>query len=146
MNIFVLDTNPVLAAKYHCDKHVSKMILESAQMLSTVAGGPYKPTHSFHPCTVWVGKSINNARWLVELARQLNYEYKLRYNSLTDHKSWKVIESLDLQGLPEKPMTPFAQAMPEELRIEHDPVRAYRNFYRTKQFAKWRLGAPVWWS
>lgn len=36
MNIFVLDTNPKIAAKYHCDKHVVKMILESAQMLSTV--------------------------------------------------------------------------------------------------------------
>jgi hypothetical protein len=35
MNIFVLDKNPEIAAKYHCDKHVLKMILESGQMLST---------------------------------------------------------------------------------------------------------------
>ena len=35
MNIFILDQNPVKAAEYHCDKHVVKMILESAQMLST---------------------------------------------------------------------------------------------------------------
>lgn len=33
MNIFILDTEPVVAASYHCDKHVCKMILESAQML-----------------------------------------------------------------------------------------------------------------
>jgi len=33
MNIFVLDRDPVLAAKYHCNKHVVKMILESAQMM-----------------------------------------------------------------------------------------------------------------
>jgi hypothetical protein len=33
MNIFVLDTDPVRAAKAHCDKHVVKMILESGQML-----------------------------------------------------------------------------------------------------------------
>lgn len=33
MNIFVLDRDPELAAKYHCDKHVVKMILESAQMM-----------------------------------------------------------------------------------------------------------------
>lgn len=33
MNIFVLDKNPVLAAKYHCDKHCVKMILEAGQML-----------------------------------------------------------------------------------------------------------------
>ena len=35
MNIFILDENPKIAAEYHCDKHVVKMILESAQMLST---------------------------------------------------------------------------------------------------------------
>jgi len=35
MNIFVLDADPRLAAKYHCDKHVVKMVLESAQMLCT---------------------------------------------------------------------------------------------------------------
>lgn len=35
MNIFVLDSDPVLAAQYQCDKHVVKMIVESAQMLST---------------------------------------------------------------------------------------------------------------
>ena len=35
MNIFILDNNPKIAAEYHCDKHVVKMILESAQMLST---------------------------------------------------------------------------------------------------------------
>ena len=35
MNIFILDRNPKIAASYHCDKHVVKMILESAQMLST---------------------------------------------------------------------------------------------------------------
>ena len=35
MNIFVLHDNPIIAAKYQCDKHVVKMILESGQMLST---------------------------------------------------------------------------------------------------------------
>jgi hypothetical protein len=34
MNIFYLDKDPRLAAEYHCDKHVVKMILESAQLLS----------------------------------------------------------------------------------------------------------------
>ena len=35
MNIFVLDKDPHIAAQMHCDKHVPKMIVESAQMLST---------------------------------------------------------------------------------------------------------------
>ena len=33
MNIFVLDESPILAARYHCDKHVVKLVLENAQML-----------------------------------------------------------------------------------------------------------------
>mgnify|MGYP003653430839 CR=1 FL=1 len=35
MNIFVLDENPLVAAADMCDKHVPKMIVESAQMLCT---------------------------------------------------------------------------------------------------------------
>ena len=35
MNIFILDESPGCAARQHCDKHVVKMIIESAQMLST---------------------------------------------------------------------------------------------------------------
>ena len=34
MNIFALHQHPVVAAKQHCDKHVVKMILETAQLLS----------------------------------------------------------------------------------------------------------------
>jgi hypothetical protein len=35
MNIFYLDNDPKLAAQYHVDKHCVKMILETAQLLST---------------------------------------------------------------------------------------------------------------
>lgn len=35
MNIFILDKDPVQAAQLQCDKHVVKMVVESAQMLST---------------------------------------------------------------------------------------------------------------
>lgn len=35
MNIFYLDKDPIIAAQQHCDKHVVKMIVEYAQMLST---------------------------------------------------------------------------------------------------------------
>ena len=56
MNIFYLDRDPVVAAQLMCDKHVVKMILESAQILSTAhraidgddranEAGFYKMTH-----------------------------------------------------------------------------------------------------
>ena len=35
MNIFILHEDPVVAAQMLCDRHVPKMIVESAQMLST---------------------------------------------------------------------------------------------------------------
>jgi hypothetical protein len=35
VNIFYLDSNPLIAAQYHVDRHVIKMILESAQLLCT---------------------------------------------------------------------------------------------------------------
>jgi hypothetical protein len=35
MNIFALDYEQELCAQYHCDKHVVKMIVEYAQLLST---------------------------------------------------------------------------------------------------------------
>ena len=52
MNIFFLDKDPKIAAQLQCDKHVVKMILETAQMLSTAArakghdiGYPVSYTH-----------------------------------------------------------------------------------------------------
>ena len=62
MNIFVLHRDPKIAAQMSCDKHVVKMILETAQMLSSAARAkgawaPYKQTHKKHPCTLWSGGS-----------------------------------------------------------------------------------------
>ena len=69
MNIFVLDKNPIRAAKMACDKHVVKMILESAQMLCSVqpeGTAPYKRSFYNHPCTKWVRESDANYDWLIE--------------------------------------------------------------------------------
>lgn len=134
MNIFVLDEDPSVAAQYHADIHINKMILESAQMLCTVYGGPYKPTHKNHPCTRWVAESEANAYWLKALARHLNEEAKLRYGKSADHKSWDVIASLNIRD--RGVLTPWAQAMPEELRST-DAVQAYRSYYRTKPNMRW---------
>jgi hypothetical protein len=38
--------------------------------------------------------------------------------------------------------------MPEELRIKDNPVAAYRNYYKTKGFARWEknVACPAWWG
>lgn len=155
MNIFVLDVNQKRAAEMHCDTHCSKMILESAQMLSTasyVASGKlklfdngnkkghcisgalsriYKPDirHLRHKCTVWTYESRDNFEWLVELALRLNEE-KI-YRTGRYHASTDVVKACERYGkyLPEIGLTPFAQAMPEEIRLKSNPVKAYRRYY-----------------
>lgn len=84
MNIFILDNDVSKCAMYHCDKHVVKMILESAQMLSTVIRESgidcgYKITHLNHPCTIWTRESLSNWKWLRNLVEALNQEYKFRF-------------------------------------------------------------------
>ena len=94
MNIFVLDVIPRIAAQYHCDKHVVKMILESTQILSTVIQKQfpntelYKATHINHPCTIWAGNSKQNFQWLYNLTIALGHEYTKRYGKI--HKSINV--------------------------------------------------------
>ena len=68
MNIFFLHKHPVIAAQMQCDKHVVKMVLETAQMLSTAARAQghdvgYKSAYPKHPMTLWVGQNADNFRW-----------------------------------------------------------------------------------
>ena len=152
MNIFVLDFHPRIAAQYHCDQHVIKMILESAQMLCTAAhahgiDAPYRPTHAKHPCTLWLMQSRANWNWLVALAYGLNEEYMVRFCHTRPHKSWVVIEQLVCpESLPDICLTQFAQAMPDQYKVPGDPVAAYRAFYNgdKARFASWRNGTPDW--
>ena len=136
MNIFVLDTCPTIAAQMQVDKHVVKMPLECAQMLSTVHrqyGSDdvqlYKSTHKHHPCTLWAATSRANYAWLFDHFRALNDEYKYRYGNT--HLSW--LKLRDVLAEPPAQMrdddpTPFAQAMPDEYKHD-DAVVAYRAYY-----------------
>ena len=114
MNIFYVDKDPVKAAQMLLDKHVVKMILESAQMLCTVKrvldgkeyfdktkngrkirrwklDNPneeaiiYKAGWLNHPSTQWVFQSAYNYIWLYRHMMALNEEYKRRYNHTEDH-------------------------------------------------------------
>ena len=152
MNIFVLHNDPIKAAKSQCDKHVVKMILESAQMLCTVAhnngfAAPYKAAFKNHPCTLWVGKSKQNWRWLVDHALALCEEYTHRYGKV--HKSQKHIEwcSEIPIPLPDNGLTEFAQAMPVQYK-NPCAVTAYRAYYHGEKarFASWKANKPCWWT
>ena len=90
MNIFYLDPHPTVAAQQCCDKHVVKMILESAQMLSTAHRVLdkndnellYKEAHKNHPSTKWVRESHLNYQWLYAHFVALGEEYTARYGKI----------------------------------------------------------------
>lgn len=160
MNIFVLDDNPVVAAMNQCDKHVVKMALESAQMLSSahrILDGDdaderlYKIAHPKHPCTLWTMETIANYHWHYNHWQALCMEYEYRYGK--SHMSWvKLKDVLKVQprNIPIGTLTPFRLAMGSnpECMIEGDPVRSYRAFYKTKQERfdmKWtKRPTPEW--
>jgi len=174
MNRFILDEDPYVAAMYHCDKHVVKMILEEAQMLSTahrvldgmeVVGQSksgrkakrwkledtrddkvYQATHINHPCTQWSMFTSENYVWSVKLLRCLLDEYTHRYG-----KKHKTEELYPILRIPPKNialgnLTPFPQAMPDDCK-NSDPVEAYRKYYidHKVRFAKWTSRpTPEW--
>jgi len=152
MNIFVLDRDIDTCARYHCDQHVIKMILESVQLLCTALNKkgfktPYRSTHVKHPCVLWVEASYDNFCWLSDLALALNREYRFRFDRETDHKSIAVLHEIKDHRFESKGLTPFAQAMPEEYKVVDDAVKAYRQYYIGEKlgFATWtQRPVPDW--
>jgi hypothetical protein len=126
MNIFVLDRNVRKCAQYHCDQHVSKMILESAQIMCTALHTmgfktPYRSTHGT--------------------------EFKYRYEKDKDHASIHVIREIENLKFSDKGLTEFAQAVPKRYKFRGNAVRAYRSFYRGEKakFARWTKRPIPWW-
>lgn len=159
MNIFYLHNDPVECAKQHNNKHVVKMILEYAQLLSTAqrvldghevteltATGRkirrwklespldsklYKSTHVNHPSAIWVRQSYENYEWLWQLLEKVCYEYTYRYGKV--HK-------VQREGLLEELYTPpthipkgvgFTEPTPAmpEQFIVSSSISSYKNYY-----------------
>lgn len=152
MNIFVLDEDVQKCAEYHCDKHVVKMLVEYAQMLSTAVrlttneDVGYRITHKNHPCTIWVRESLSNWLWLKRLSKHVNDQYRFRYNKDVNHKSFDVIQSLPLPNIEDKGLTPFALAMPEHCKVG-TAVESYRYLYNNdkRSFVTYKnMKLPDW--
>ena len=142
MNIFYLAKCPYKAAELQYNKHVVKMILESAQMLCTAHHHyaekheinadyiPYKKAHYNHPSTIWCRQNKNHYRWLYNHMKALGREYTARYNkehlSITKCKS-KL--SLYPHDIPEGRFEQPPQCMPDEYKVEGDSLSAYWNYY-----------------
>lgn len=156
MNIFFLDSDPKLAAQYMCNKHVVKMILESAQLLCTchhiveTTNLPekfYRQTHFNHPCAIWVRQHANNYNWLAEHALHLCEEYSYRYEKVHASQNlveWLLVNEPHIRSWFYKSeevypantfefgqywLTEPPQCMPDEYKVVDNPVQAYRNYY-----------------
>ena len=158
MNIFYLDRDPKTCAQMHNDKHVVKMILEYAQLLSTAHrildgtlvegvsksgrkakryqlpddrdGILYTATHANHPSAVWARSDEVHYRWLFSLWIELMDEYTYRYGKV--HASARLIGSLNKPPKNIKFEGGFIApppAMPESYRVEGNSIQSYHNYY-----------------
>ena len=110
---------------------------------------PYLPMMYNHPCTIWTRSSLDNFEWVHCYANALNDEYYYRYGR--QHKSVvEVINRLpEPKNMPRLGMTEFLLAMPDELKMEGDPIQSYRDYYHLDKatFAKWSYrDKPHWWN
>lgn len=154
MNIFYLDRDPKTAAKAHVDKHVVKMCVEYAQLLSTaqhLQGNPskdiYKLTHAKHPSALWVRKSLDNYQWLYDLYVYTGEEYTYRYGKVHASLELKELLAKKPPSSKSKGFTKMALAMPDEFKIHKDPVDCYREYYRLgkSQLHTWtKRKKPEW--
>ena len=170
MNIFFLDTDPRLAAQAHADKHVNKMIIETAQLLSTAHHlcpdtephpDLYKVTHQNHPSARWVRESGANYWWTYKLFVELCTEYTHRYYKR--HATYirlhialsRIPWSLFPRGRERELDNPCPPppAMPDEFKLYPNPstleesVANYRNYYKhgKADLHRWtRRNPPEW--
>lgn len=174
MNIFYLHPDPKICAEMHVDKHVVKMILEYAQLLSTahrILDGEeyidassgrrikrwrledtimesvlYKASHINHPSAIWTRQSRENYDWLFCLFKELLQEYTYRYGKI--HATDRLVYFLRIppKNIPDGHLTQPTPAMPDEYKVP-DSIQSYRNYYvgAKKSFAKWKnRPIPEW--
>lgn len=140
-----------------CDKHVIKMILETAQLLSTaqhvIGYGQsvdptklYRKTHVNHPSAIWVRSSLGNYQWAFEHYKALMAEYSWRYGKV--HASQRLCDALgDIPATLAGDFTEPPKCMPDEYKKVLDTVEAYRLYYvkDKARFCKWtNRQTPQW--
>lgn len=159
MNLFYLSRSAREAAQAHCNKHAVKMILETAQLLSTAhrlldgkrAAGfsktgrkqttwvlpdqkrenvLYRATHANHPTAVWIRASRAHYAFAFELFVELMDEYTFRYGKI--HACTKLVEALAdaPAGILDAGFSDPPTCMPAEYRVSDDAVTCYRAYYR----------------
>lgn len=158
MNIFVTHPSPAVSALWLDDSRLNKMILESAQMLSTairtvtdndasICEGLYRKTHTNHPCNIWVRETRANFMWLVAHASTM-----ANYKATRDgkrHRSMEIIVNALRRSrvIPEGEQTPFANSAANQdhgvdFKSEPNTYSAYRKYLVARWLSDKRM--PTW--
>ena len=157
MNIFILDYDVKKCAEYHVDKHVVKMILETAQLLCGVHHMtpqvtnqvPYKLSHKNHPCAIWTRESLSNYLYLCEFGLALCEEYTYRYGKIHKCQQSGLVDELGScpNNIRSGQFTEVTPAMPDNIKVTGNSLQSYRNYYiqYKKSFARWtNRETPSW--
>jgi hypothetical protein len=161
MNLFILDRMPVQAARYNCDAHVRKIILESVEMMGYAFDrGRFKPwpwlhskgRHFNHPMSLWVRRSLQNYDWTLQHGYALSEEFTFRFGKV--HKCHEYLDwisaNLPLQNLGNSRLTEWPRCFAEyrdTIGISEDVVYDYRRYYMIakRHLATWtNRPTPEW--
>lgn len=154
MNIFFLDIDPITAACYHNDKHVVKMPLETAQLLTTsliklgYKNSPYKAAHIHNPLYNWILESSANFVYLAELGLSLIEEYRRRYQKYNNMQSqlnainW-AIKNFNQDDFPKRELTyPHLAFGPNKHLFE--VAKGDKLEYAVINYRHYYFGEPIW--
>jgi len=163
VNFFYLDKDPKICAQYYCNKHVLKIPIEIAQILSKVHYEFYSNidfskiyknskvvNNSIGPYQ-WIIESYDNYIWSCKLGLELINEYKFRYNK-DNHKTEIILEYLlnNPPKLLKKGITKFIGTNKYDMFqfISNNPVICARYNYAEMKCTndKWLKGysSPDW--
>ena len=162
MNIFYLSENAQECAQMHCDRHVTKMIVEYCQLMSTahrvLDGEEYtdltangrrikrwrldddreqtlmKASHINHPSAIWCRENIENYNWLYDMWSHLLEEYTYRYGKV--HACAKLKDLLHTLPTNIKTGAFFAPtpAMPPEVKVLAENPQPGRKYDSLKSY------------
>ncbi len=162
VNFFYLDKDPVKCAKYYCNKHILKIPIEIAQILSKIhheleTGIDYCKVYKSSLVVkntlgpyCWIKQSYDNYMWTCKLGLALINEYKLRYDKDT-HKSEPILLYLadNPPKLPKIGITRFIGTNKYDMfqYISKDPIICGRYNYAEMKCKndKWNIHGPPKW-
>jgi len=143
VNIFYVSSNEQECAQALDDKRLNKMIVETAQIISTTLREEghlteseslylYKSTHKNHPCVKWASDYPYNIFWLIELLGEYLIEYYYRFDKIHKTSIIYLVVPKRICGLYNKPPILVQDKIRGIDCYNEDIIVAYRNYLNAK--------------